>query len=811
MTDLLQDLRYGFRNILKTPAFTIAAILALGLGIGATTAIFSVVNGVVLTPLPYADPGRLVALWEANHEKNLDHEPLSPVNFMDYRALSQVFSDAAAWWRPEVTLHAVRDEAREPVTVNTIEVSGNFLAVLGVRPTLGAGFPDDVFYSRDRVVMMSHRLWQSRFSSDPAIVGKTIRLNDDNYTVAGVMPAGFNFPGDTDLWHRLVWDLTRHSRGAHFMEAVARMRPGVTVEAAQRELDALSGRLGSEFVSTNRGWRARAIGLHDEIVGYFRSALYALLAAVGLLLLIACINVASLLLARAAARAREVAVRAAIGATRQRLIRQFLTESVVLAIGGGLVGVAIAVGVMRGIVIATPIEVPRLDEVSIDARVLLFAAAIALATTVVFGLLPALFVSRVDLQQGLREGSRGSGGHASGRTHGMLVAAEIALAVMLLAGAGLLVRSVARLTGEDPGFRPFGVVTTGIQLTGAAYGRWPEVEQFHSSLVETLQQQPGIEAAGASNFLPLAPGWRIPFRIQGAPPVQRGDEPTAQYHSVSEGYFEALGAPLRAGRLFDSHDTAQSRGVVVINEALARRYFPGQDPIGKTIDSLTTNIGPLGATLLKDRGHVVVGVVGDVKNSSLQGAAEPALFHSLRQFPFRHVYLVARGTDPTRVAGAIRDTVARAGGGLPSPELRAMSAVVGASIERPRFLMFLLAIFAGSALALAALGIYGLLSYAVAERQQEISIRMALGAQPGLVRWMVLRQGLSLAIIGSVVGVAAAYAAARQLASQLYGVSPGDPVALGAVAAVALASAMTACAFPAWRASRIDPIVGLKE
>jgi putative ABC transport system permease protein len=503
MTDLLQDLRYGFRNLLKTPAFTIAATLALGLGIGATTAIFSVVNGVVLKPLPYGEPERLVALWEANHEKNLTHEPVSPVNFMDYRALSQVFSDAAAWWRPEVTL---RDEAREPVTVNTIEVSGNFQAVLGVSPTLGAGFPDDVFYSRDRVVMMSHRLWQSRFSSDPAIVGKTIRLNDDTYTVAGVMPAGFNFPGDTDLWYRLVWDLTRHSRGAHFMEAVARMRPGVTVAAAQRELDALTGRLGGEFVSTNRGWRARAIGLHEEIVGYFRSALYVLLAAVGLLLLIACINVASLLLARAAARAREVALRAAIGATRQRLIRQFLTESVVLAVGGGLVGVALAVGVMRGIVVATPIEVPRLGQVGIDARVLLFAAAIALATTVVFGLLPALFMSRVDLQQGLREGSRGSGAHASGRTHRVLVTAEVALAVMLLAGAGLLVRSVVRLTAEDPGFRPSGVMTTGIQLTGAAYGRWPEVEQFHSSLVEALQHQPGIEAAGASNFLPLAPG-----------------------------------------------------------------------------------------------------------------------------------------------------------------------------------------------------------------------------------------------------------------------------------------------------------------
>ena len=610
------------------------------------------VNAVVLRPLPYSDPYRLVTLWDVNHEKNLDHEPVSPVNFMDVRALGQVFTDAAAWWRPEVTL---RSPDQEPQRVNTVEVSGNFQTVMGVQPVLGAGFPAGVFYSRDRIVLVSHRLWQSRFASDPAIVGKTLRLNDDDYTVAGVMPRGFTFPGDTDLWQRLTWDLTRHSRGAHFMETVARMAPQATIGDVQRELDALTGRLAIDFAATNRGWRTRAIALHDEVVGDVRSALYVVLAAVGLLLLIACINIASLLMARAASRAREVAVRAAIGATRERLVRQFLTESLLLATLGGALGVAVAYAAVRGIVAATPLDIPRLSDVGIDGRALGFALALVLTTAVTCGLLPAVVLSRVDLQRVLKEGGRSPGGHGGRRAHHLLIVAEIALAVMLLVGAGLLARTVQRLTAEDPGFRAPQVVTAGIQLTGSAYASWPQVEQFHSALVQSLQQHQGIEAAGASNFLPLTPGWRIPFLIRGLPTPPRGDEPTAQYHSVSEGYFEALGVPLLRGRLFDAHDTAQSRGVVVINQALARRYFGDVDPVGRTLASLATNIGPLGATLMKDRDHVIIGVVGDVKNSSLQGRAEAALYHTIRQFPFRHLYVVARGADAGRVGAAIRE------------------------------------------------------------------------------------------------------------------------------------------------------------
>jgi predicted permease len=505
-------------------------------------------------------------------------------------------------------------------------------------------------------------------------------------------------------------------------------------------------------------------------------------------------------------------VRAAIGATRARLVRQFLTESVLLSTAGTVAGMAIALGAVRLIATASPIRIPRIEEAAIDGRVLAFAVVLTVATAVAFGLLPAVFLARTGAQQALKEGGRGQGGsRGRSRAHRALVTAEIALAVMLLVGAGLLLRSVRRLSAEDPGFRAADLMTSGVQLSGAAYARWPQVEQFHSLLVDTVRQQPGVAAAGASNFLPLAPGWRIPFLIRGVPPPPRGDEPTAQYHSVSDGYFEALGAPLLRGRLFDARDTAQSRGVVVVNDALARRYFAGRDPVGQTIASLTTNIGPLGASLMRDRDHEIVGVVGDVKNSSLQTAAEPALYHTQRQFPFRHMYVVARGPDAAQVGAAIRESVRRADPSLPMAELRPMTGVIGGAIARPRFLMFIMAVFAASALALASLGIYGMLAYAVTERQQELSIRMALGARPSGLLWMVMRQGLLLAAAGSVLGLGGAAVAARRIGSLLYGVAPGDPLTLASVGTLAMAIALVACAVPAWRAARTEPLAGLRE
>jgi putative ABC transport system permease protein len=811
MEHLLKDLRFGIRNLLRVPGFTVPAVLALALGIGATTAIFSVVDGVVLRPLPYADPERLVMVWETNREKSLEHEPLSPVNFMDYRALTQVFTDAAAWWRPDMTL---RDERQEPVRVTTIEVSGNFQSVMGVSPVLGPGFPaEGPFYSPDRrVVLVSHRLWRTRFSSDPAIVGRQIRMNETQYEVVGIMPPGFNFPGDTDLWCRLSWDLTQHSRAAHFMEAVGRLSPGRTVADAQREIDALTARLANEFGRTNRGWGARVVELHREVVGFFRPALFVLLGAVGLLLVIACINVASLLLARAVSRSREVAVRAAIGASRRRLIAQFLTESLLLAAASAIVGVALAAGGIRALMALTPIEVPRLQSISIDARVLAFAVGLAVVTAVLFGLLPALLTSRANVQQALKEGGRSPGsGRAAGRMHRVLVVAEVALAVMLLVGAALLVQSVRRLTAEDPGFRPPGAITMNLQVTGPAYAQWVDVARFHAAIVESLKDQPGVAAAGSANFLPLAAGWRIPFLVRGAERPNPGEEPTAQYHSVSEGYFASLGATIVRGRDFTPQDTADSRGVALINETLARKYFGGEDPVGRTILSLTRQIGPLGRSLMEQREHEIVGVVRDVKNTALQSATEPAIYHSQRQFPFRSMFLVVRGGDPGRLVDAVKDAVRRTDPGVPLATIRSLEEVVGAAADQPRFLMFLLGAFAVFALGLAALGIYGVLSYAVAERRQEISIRMALGAQPSGVLWLMLRQGLLLTIGGSAAGVLGAWLAARALAAVLFGVAPGDPAALVGATFLALVVALFACILPAWRASRLDPLAALRS
>lgn len=811
--DFLADLRYGARQLRHAPAYTAAAVLALGLGAGATTAIFTVLDAVVLRPLPYASPERLVMLWETNRAKQLEHEPLSPVNFMDYRGLSQVFTDAAAWWRPDFTLTL---EGQDPVRVNAVEASTNFFAVLGVKPFRGPGFGDNAaFYDRTREVAISHRLWQTRFAGDERLVGTTIRLNNQAYTVTGIMPQGFNYPGDTDVWQRLQWDLTQHSRAAHFMEAVARLRDGVTLERAQLELAALTTRLARENARTNSGWSAYAVPLHHEVVGFYRPALYVLLGAVVLLLAIACVNVASLLLARGAAREREVAIRAAIGATETRLVRQFLTESVLLSCAGGLLGIALAAAGVRVLVHAAPIAIPRATEIAIDARVLGFALSVTLATAIAFGLMPALFLARTDLQQTLKETGRSAIGAGRARARRLLVVAEVALAVMLLFGSGLLIRTVANLAREDPGFDPSGALTAGVQTPAAAYPKWEQVATFYGALIDRIRQSPQVRYAGAANVLPLAPGWRIPFLIKGRPAPARGEEPQAQYHSASDGYFEALGAHVVAGRSFDAHDTAESEPVVMINETLARQFFAGEDPVGRTITSFSTAIGPLGRTLMTSRDHRIIGVVRDVKNHSLQSATEPAIYNTVRQYPFRTMFLVLRGAgDSGQLTSVVRDALRAMDPAMPLSNVRTLGTVVGQSVQQPRFLTYLVSAFASLALLLAALGIYGMLAYVVGQRRQEISVRLALGASRSAVLWLVLRQGLLLAIVGVVVGAAAGLVAtriaSRLSADLLYGIGAADVPTLAIVVTMMLGVAAAACLIPARRASALNPLAGLR-
>ncbi|HEY7234111.1 MAG TPA: ABC transporter permease [Gemmatimonadaceae bacterium] len=809
MDNLVNDLRFAVRSLLRAPAFTIAAVVALGLGTGATAAVFSMLNGVVLRPLPYAHPDRLVTLWEINHAKGLEHEPISPVNFVDYRGLTATFSDAAAWWRPELNL--TDDATANAIRVTGVEATRNFADVLGVRPMLGHGFtPEEGLYGKATEALISYRLWQARFAADAKVVGRGIRLNGFLYTIVGVMPPGFNFPGETDLWQGMVWNPSQHSRGAHFMEGVARLAPRVTIAAANRELGALTVRLGDENRATNANWSARAVALDREVAGVFRPALFALFGAAGVLLAIACLNVANLLLARATTRRREVALRAAIGASRPRLVRLFLTESLLLALLGGALGVVVALISVKGLLAWSPIQIPRASEIGVDTPVLLFATVIAALTAVAFGLAPALALSRAELHRALQEGSRGSS--AGGRrTRGALVVSEVALAVILLSGAGLLVRSVSRLLRADLGVDATSVLTADVQLPDVAYKDWSRVDLFYTNLMAALRARPEVVSAGATNFLPLESGWRMPFRVRDQALPRAGDEPTAQYHTVDEGYFGALRVPVVAGRTFQPGDDASAPGVVVVNETLARQYWPGTSPIGKRVVTHSRTIGPLGSRIVAGDEHEVIGVVRDVKNVALRNPTEPAFYFSERQFPFRKMHLVVRARgDAGSLAPVIRAAVRGVDPTLPVANVMPLGRALAASADPPRFVMLLLGVFATLALTLAGVGIYGILTYAVTQRRKEIGIRVALGAQPSAMLRMIVREGLVLAVIGCAIGALGAMIAGRSLASFLYEVAPADPMTLAAVAVVVLLVATGACLIPGRRAAGEDPVRALR-
>ncbi|HEY0558294.1 MAG TPA: ADOP family duplicated permease, partial [Thermoanaerobaculia bacterium] len=606
MRSLFQDLRFACRLLLRSPGFSSLVILTLGLGLGANLAIFSVADAVVLSPLPYRQPDRLVSIWEAKLSEGLEHERIAPLNFGDYRRLRAVFEDAAAWWHPDVNL---ADAVGDPIRVDTIEATANLFSVLGVRPRLGAGFelPEGRLHDERLAVVISDRLWQERYGGDPRIVGKAVRLNGDLYTVAGVMPAGFHFPGETDIWQRLRWDFSERTRYAHFMESVSRLRPGVSRERAQAELAAVSERLGKENPASNKDWRARIVPLQAEIVGAYGQALRVLTVAVALLLLLACANVANLLLARSRAREREVAIRTGLGAGRGRLLRQLFTESLVLAGCGAVLGLGLAWVAIRLLVRAQPVDIPRLAEISVDSRVVGFGAGLALFTVVLFGAIPALHLTRAGRGSVLKEVGRGAGTGPRGRRGAdLLVVVEVALALTLLIGAGLLIRSVHLLLQEAPGFVPERVLTANLTLPASLYGDWRRVSRFYGDLVERLRAHPGVRAAGAASFLPLESAWVVVYTVADRPPVATGEDLRAQYVTVSSGYFETLRVPLLAGRTFDRRDTGDSPAVVMINQEMARRAWPGREAVGKLITSGTPSFGPLGHSLKQSMNFEVV-------------------------------------------------------------------------------------------------------------------------------------------------------------------------------------------------------------
>jgi len=807
VSGLAGDLRFAWRQLRRSPSFAVVAIATLGLGAGAATAIFSVVDAVLLKPLPYAAPDALVTIWETNAEKALPKERLSPVNFMDYRSLEATFADAAAWWRPEASL--TRPGA-EPIRVSTIETSTNIFKILGVSPQLGPGFAQRPFYGGATVAVISDRLWRERYEADPKMIGRILDLKDGRqFEVVGVMPPGFHFPDDVDVWMGLTWDLNRHSRGAHFMESVARLQPGVTVERAARDLASISGRLAAQTPATNRGWIARPVPLLDNMLGYYRPALFVLLGAVGLLLLTACLNVASLLLARATTRARELAVRAALGASRGRLLQQMLVESLLLAFAGTLAGAFGALAFLKLVLASVPVEIPRLTQATVDFRLLGVALGIVAGTAVLFGLLPALVLSRTHTSD-LRDGSRGATGTRGRRWNRALVVMEVALACAVLMASALLVRSVSRMLHAPIGVASVEpVVSATMQLPQGTYPDWARVDQSYETLLTALRSQPGIAAAGATSMLPLDPGWRLPFRVEGRA-LQPDEYLVTQHICVSSGYLETVGASLVSGRTFDAADRADTEPVIVVNQSFARRVFPGEDALNRRIVSTARNIGPLGMNVVGPGPFRIVGVIADVHQAPLGQAGEPVIYHTIRQFPYRPMTLVARGADAATVTAGLRTAIRSFDATLPLANVQTLDARLRARTAAPRLLMLVLSGFAVLTGILAAIGVYGLLACVVNDRRRELAIRLALGAQPGALARLVTMQGLTLAAAGIAAGLVAAQFGRGLLQAVLFETRTTDLPAAAMTAALLLVAAGLACLAPARRAARVAPVEGLR-
>ena len=805
MNSFWQDLRYGLRMLAKSPGFTAAAVITLALGIGANSAIFSVVNTVLLGPLPYKDADRLAIVWESGRKSN--QNVANPANFMDWKEQNRVFSDMAAI----ADTRAVVIGDGEPEEIPMQAATPNLFSVLGVEALLGRTLlPEDGQPNQPRVVVIGYALWQRRFGGDPKIVGRHLNINRNEATVVGVMPSGFQWfikkgsltSKPPEIWSPFLITNEFRVRHGRFLTVVGRLKPGVTLAQAQAEMTTIGSRLEQEYHDFNANWGVNVVPLRTQFTGEIRLALFVLLGAVGFVLLIACANVANLLLARAAARQREIAIRAALGARRWRVIRQLLIEGVPLAALGGVLGLLLAWWGTGLLVSLGPSELIDLSQVKINLTVLGFTFGVSLLTGMVFSLAPALESTRLNLNSSLKEGAKGSG-TSSHKLRSGFVIAQVALALMLLIGAGLLIRSFNRLQSVDPGFNPRDVLTMRVALPGKKYDQDAKVIAFFRQAIESLQNMPGVESAGAINFLPFAGlGAGTSFAIEGLPKPLPGQSPTTGVSVTDVNFFRTMQIPLKRGRLFTDQEATEMRHVVVVNEALARKYFPNEDPLGKRI-----------AINMKDTEDPteIIGVVGDSKNMRLDGEAEPMSYwpHPELVYPFMTLVIRAKG-DAANLAGGARQIIQRLDSEQPVADARTMESLLASSIARARFIALLLAIFASVALALSAVGIYGVISYLVAQRSHEIGVRMALGARTADVVRLVLRKGMMLALVGVALGLTGALALTRVMTTLLFGVTPTDAVTFGGVSALLLIIALLACYIPARRATKVDPLVALR-
>jgi putative ABC transport system permease protein len=802
MSTIFKDIRYGVRTLARHPGFTAVALITLALGIGANTAIFSVVNAVLLRPLPFDDPERIVWLWDT--QPQLPTAPTSLPDFLDWKEQNRSFEHLAAFQSGNMFLDAGDGTTDSRVGLVTPEM----FSLFHVSPILGRTFTDEeTMPGRYRVAVLSHSMWKNRFGSDPNVSGRTIQLSGAAYTIIGVMPAGFSYPDRVELWRPLAIDPAKLDRGPHYLRVVGRLKQGVTLAQAQADMSAIAARLAQQYPEKIAGHGVKLEPLTDVVVGDIGLALFVLLGAVGFVLLIACANLANLMLARVGGRQKEIAVRTALGASRLRIVRQLLIESIVLAVGGGGAGLLLAIWAVSWLVSLSPDTIPRVNEISVDPRVAGFTLLVSVATGVLFGLAPALQVSRPDLTDALKESGRTTAGLRRNRLRSALVMSEVALSLVLLVGAGLMIRSFAKLNQVDPGFNPARVLTLGVTLLPSKYPADEQVAQFYSQILERAATAPGVLSAGAISELPLSGGNTGDyFTIEGRPAIAKEAEPLTEYRVVTPRYFESMSIPFLSGRDFVESDTRQSPNVVVINDAFAHQHFAAENPLGHRMKLQGQEREPF----------LIIGVVGNVRDIGLDEQPTPEAYVPFLQDPLSQTYqrsmtIVARTkSDPREVAGSLRSALTSIDKSLPVYEIKPMTEYLRDSLSRRRFNLVLLSVFGAVALLLAAVGIYGVISYGVTQRTHEMGIRMALGAQPRDVLKLVVRQAMLVALGGVAIGLLASLALTRLMKGLLFSVSVTDPLTFAAITLLMTLIALLACLIPARRATKVDPLVALR-